>query len=182
MIKNKRRYNSVKSTIESERDSGFKNTAYAVAELIDNSIQAGFRKKLKHNNVNLIIVTENLPIDGRNLERITQIIIADEAEGMDEDTLGIALSKGESLNKSETGHGKMGRYGFGLYMSSISQCKRTEIYSWQNNNFLKSWLDIDEILESKDESSEYVPVEKVEDLPDHLKKIIGKQLKDYSKI
>ena len=45
------------------------------------------------------------------MERITQIIIADEAEGMDEDTLGIALSKGESINKSEKGHGKMGRYG-----------------------------------------------------------------------
>ena len=182
MIKNKRRYNSVKSTIESERDRGFKNTAYAVAELIDNSIQAGFRKKLKHNNVNLIIVTENLPIDGRNLERITQIIIADEAEGMDEDTLGIALSKGESINKSEKGHGKMGRYGFGLYMSSISQCKRTEIYSWQNNNFLKSWLDIDEILESKDENSEYVPVEKIDDLPEHLKKIIGKKFNENGTI
>ncbi len=182
MIKNKRRYNSVKSTIESERDSGFKNTAYAVAELIDNSIQAGFRKKLKHNNVNLIIVTENLPIDGRNLERITQIIIADEAEGMDEDTLGIALSKGESINKSEKGHGKMGRYGFGLYMSSISQCKRTEIYSWQNNNFLKSWLDIDEILESKDENSEYVPVEKIDDLPEHLKKIVGKKFNENGTI
>ena len=43
MIKNKHKYNTVKNTIISDRNSGFKNTAYAVAELIDNSIQSAFR-------------------------------------------------------------------------------------------------------------------------------------------
>ena len=55
----------------------------------------------------------------------------------------------------------MGRYGFGLYMSSISQCKKTEVFTWQKDVMLKSWLDIDEIIESDDDSTEYVPVQKI---------------------
>ena len=47
MTKTKHRYTSVKDSIDSDRNSGFKNTAYAVAELIDNSIQAGLRVKQK---------------------------------------------------------------------------------------------------------------------------------------
>ena len=46
MIKNKHKYNTV-NTIISDRNSGFKNTAYAVAELIDNSIQSAFRLNQK---------------------------------------------------------------------------------------------------------------------------------------
>jgi len=178
----KKRYNSVKSTIESDRDSGFKNSAYAVAELIDNSIQAGFRKKLKVCEVNLTVISSKVLIDGKNLDRISQILVTDYAEGMDEETLGLALSKGESLNKSEKGHGKMGRYGFGLYMSSISQCRRTEIYTWQKNTLLKSWLDIDEILESENEDSEFVPVEKIKTLPEDFTSMINKKDNDFGTI
>ena len=48
MIKNRPKYNTVKNTILSDRNSGFKNTAYAVAELIDNSIQSAFRINQKN--------------------------------------------------------------------------------------------------------------------------------------
>ena len=43
----KHKYNTVKNTIENDRESGYKNSQYAVAELIDNSIQAGLKKKNK---------------------------------------------------------------------------------------------------------------------------------------
>ena len=173
MIKSKHRYNSVKDSIESDRNSGFKNTAYAVAELIDNSIQAGLRAKHKVSTVDLIVVSEKISVGGKNLDRISNIIVSDKAEGMNEDTLGMALSKGKSKNKSEKGFGKMGRYGFGLYMSSISQCKKTEVFTWQKDVMLKSWLDIDEIIESDDDSTEYVPVQKIEKLPEDLNNLIS---------
>ena len=98
MTKTKHRYSSVKDSIDSDRNSGFKNTAYAVAELIDNSIQAGFRAKQKICSVDLIVVTEKTSINGKNIDRISNIIVSDNAEGMDEDTLGIALSKRKSIN------------------------------------------------------------------------------------
>ncbi len=182
MTKTKHRYSSVKDSIDSDRNSGFKNTAYAVAELIDNSIQAGFRAKQKICSVDLIVVTEKTSINGKNIDRISSIIVSDNAEGMDEDTLGIALSKGKSINKSEKGYGKMGRYGFGLYMSSISQCRRTDIFTWQKDMMLKSWLDIDEIIDSEDDTAEYVPVEKINNLPDDLKDIIDYKNHNYGTI
>jgi len=173
-MNNKHKYNTVKNTIQSDRNSGFKNTAYAVAELIDNSIQSGLRAKQKPCEVSLIIVEEKVLIADRNYNRITQIHVYDEAEGMDEDVLSKALSKGQGINKNDKGFGKMGRYGFGLYMSSISQCRRTEIHTWQKKNYLKSWLDIDEILNSEKEI-EYVPVEEIQDLTDDLKALIPKK-------
>ena len=100
---------------------------------------------------------------------------------MDEEVLGEALSKGKSKNKNDIGFGRMGRYGFGFYMSSISQCRKTEIHSWQKNNFLKSWLDIDEIIESQDEI-EYVPVEKLDSLPKEIKAILPKKINENGTI
>lgn len=174
MTMNRPKYNTVKNTILSDRNSGFKNTAYAVAELIDNSIQSSLRAKKKPCEVSLIIVEEKVLISEKNYNRITQIHVYDEAEGMNEDVLSKALSKGQGINKNEKGFGKMGRYGFGLYMSSISQCRRTEIHTWQKKNYLKSWLDIDEILNSEKEI-EYVPVEKIKDLTEDLKALIPKK-------
>ena len=175
MIKNRPKYNTVKNTILSDRSSGFKNTAYAVAELIDNSIQSAFRIDQKNCEVSLIIVEEKQIIGNRNYDRISEIHVFDEAEGMDQETLGKALSKGQSENKNDQGFGRMGRYGFGLYMSSISQCRKTEIHTWQKNNILKSWLDIDEIMNSE-EDIEYVPVENLKKLPDEVAKLLPKKL------
>jgi hypothetical protein len=174
MTNNRPKYNTVKNTILSDRSSGFKNTAYAVAELIDNSIQSNFRINQNNCEVSLIIVEEKTSISGKSYDRISEIHVHDEAEGMSEKKLGIALSKGQSENKKDKGFGKMGRYGFGLYMSSISQCRRTEIHTWQDNKFHKSWLDIDEIIDGEIEI-EYVPVEKLNDLPNSLKSIIPKK-------
>ena len=107
MTMNRPKYNTVKNTIQSDRNSGFKNTAYAVAELIDNSIQSSLRAKQKPCEVSLIIVEEKVLISEKNYNRITQIHVYDEAEGMNEDVLSKALSKGQGINKNEKGFGKM---------------------------------------------------------------------------
>ena len=84
MIKNKHKYNTVKNTIISDRNSGFKNTAYAVAELIDNSIQSAFRLNQKNCEVLLMVVGGKQIIWNKNYDRISEIHVFDEAEGMDE--------------------------------------------------------------------------------------------------
>ena len=77
-------------------------------------------------------------INSRNLDRVTKVIVADNAIGMNTETISKALAKGEGENKNDIGKhkGKMGKFGYGLYMSSISQCIRTDVYSWQNNKIL----------------------------------------------
>ena len=181
MIRNKSKYNSVKDTILSDRNSGFKNTAYAVAELIDNSIQSALRIEQKNFEVTLIVVEEKQIVGNRNYNRISEIHVFDQAEGMNEEVLGEALSKGKSKNKNDKGFGRMGRYGFGLYMSSISQCRKTEIHSWQKNNILKSWLDIDEITETEEEI-EYVPVEKLDKFPKEIRDLLPKKISENGTI
>jgi anti-sigma regulatory factor (Ser/Thr protein kinase) len=81
------KYNSVRSTIESDRVSGFKNSSYAVAEVLDNSIQAGFRTKKSNCEIQLIIVEEKISIGLNNFDRISKIIVADNGDGLDVETL-----------------------------------------------------------------------------------------------
>ena len=142
------KYNTVQNTIENDRDSGYKSSQYAVAELIDNSIQAGFKTESKKSEVDLIVVEEKVALNSRNIDRVTKVIVADNAIGMNAEIIAKALAKGEGENKNAKGdnEGEMGKFGYGLYMSSISQCTRTDIYSWQNKKILHSWLDIEEIL------------------------------------
>ena len=97
-------------------------------------------------------------------------MVADNATGMDAETISRALAKGESKNKDDDGQGMMGKFGYGLYMSSISQCRRTDIYSWQNKKILHSWLDIDEILSKKIEE---VPVNKITEIPSEFRKLFS---------
>ena len=165
----KHKYNKVSNTIEADRHSGFTNSAMATAELIDNSIQAGLKTKEKKCEVDLMVIEEKISIANRQLNRISKIIVADNAIGMNENVLGKALAKGEGENVKEKG---MGKFGFGLYMSSISQCRRTDIYSWQNKNYLRSWLDFEEILDPNNPREE-VPVEKVNELPSNYKSLLS---------
>ena len=120
------------------RDSGYKNTAYAVAELLDNAIQAGASK------VDLICV-EAL---NRNLERarmqIFQIAVLDNGTGMNADQLEVALQFGNGDHLNDTTG--MGKFGMGLPNSSISQAKKVEVWSWQDGQDpVYSLIDIDNL-------------------------------------
>jgi hypothetical protein len=66
--------------IESMRDNGYKNTAYALAELIDNSIQAGAKV------VRFVCFEAYEQINSTSRRRIQKIAILDDVYGMDEKT------------------------------------------------------------------------------------------------
>ena len=146
--------------IESMRDNGYKNTAYAVAELIDNSIQANatevyfvvYEKKIQNS-------------DGyKGGKQIDKIAIIDNGMGMPPEILHAALEFGASENRKNLKG--MGKFGMGLPNSSISQCRRTDVYSWQDNQTpYTTYLDIDKIQQEKEEHIVY-PVQ--QELPDFL--------------
>ena len=125
--------------ITSMRDSGYKNTAYALAELIDNSQQAGASM------IELFCLQTREVIRQRERSRLSKIAVLDDGRGMDYDKLRIALQFGNgSYLQDRSG---IGRFGMGLPNASISQASRVEVWSWQNgpDNALYTYIDVPEI-------------------------------------
>jgi hypothetical protein len=132
--------------IEAMKDSGYKDVAHAVAELIDNSIQAG-ESISDPVSVEVICIEKDNIIHTRRSSQIERIAIYDNACGMDAEVLSMALAFGQG-----TRHGAkkgMGKFGMGLPNASISQCDRVDIWSWQNKKIYHTYLDIDEIKEDQ---------------------------------
>ena len=109
-------------TIRAIRDSRYHNTAYAIAELIDNSIEAGAER------VELLCMEEATP--GQTRRRVKEIAVLDRGEGMDARTLLDALKfGGGTRHASRRG---IGKYGMGLPTSSMSQCTKVDVWTWQD--------------------------------------------------
>jgi hypothetical protein len=127
--------------IEAMRDNGYKNTAYAVAELIDNSIQA------EADYVQLLCAEQEEERANRTTKRIEMIAVLDNGGGMDAEVLRKALQFGNGTRLGRSNRSGIGRFGMGLPASSISQCKRVDVWSWQNGieNALHTYLDVNEI-------------------------------------
>ena len=125
--------------VKAMRDSGYKNTAYALAELIDNSVQANA------SNVEVICLEGYRQVNERASRRIQAIGILDNGDGMTPETLRLALQFGNGTHLTD--RKGIGRFGMGLPNSSISQCRRVEVWTWQNgpDNAMYSYLDVDEI-------------------------------------
>lgn len=130
---------SANLTIQALRDSGYKSTDNALAELIDNSIDA----EAKHIEVVCIEDESHRP---NTPPRVSRIAVIDDGYGMDSQTLRRALKFGDGTNLNNI-NTKIGRFGVGLPQSSISQCKRVDIWTWQNgpDNAYHCYLDLDEI-------------------------------------
>ena len=136
---------SAQLTIEALRDSGYKDTDHALAELIDNSVEA---------RAGLIeVAAVEIPADpARRYDRasISKIAVADDGEGMDWTTLRRALKFGDGTKLDRSSRG-IGRFGIGLPQSSISQCGRVDVWTWKNgpDNALHCYLDLAEIKRGK---------------------------------
>lgn len=138
--------------VKAMRDSGYRNTAYALAELIDNSIQANATE------VELICLEQYEQVGSQTRLRLSEIATVDNGEGMTAQTLAIALQFGNGTHLSD--RAGIGRFGMGLPNSSISQCRRLEVWTWKNGpeNALYSYLDVEEIEGSvKDRVPEPTP-------------------------
>lgn len=140
-------------TVKAMRDSGYKNTAYALAELIDNSIDADAREVV-------VFACESKTDVGTQVRaRVDTIAVLDNGTGMDADLLRRALRFGDGKGVQPR---RMGRFGIGLPNSSLSQCRKVEVWSWMAgpSNALYTYLALDEIHEGLTEVPEpkHVPV------------------------
>lgn len=126
--------------ILSTRDSGYKSTASAVAELVDNAIQAA---------ATIIRIT----IEARTNDEVSgvRVQIADNGSGMDRATLIQAMRFGGSGRYND--RSGLGRFGMGLPNASLGQARRVSVYTWQSSaSVLTTYLDIDEIASGQLES------------------------------
>ena len=156
---------SASLTIEAMRDSGYKDTDHALAELIDNSVEA-------EANMIDVVVVETPPDPGQRYARskVTKIAVADNGHGMDPVTLRRALKIGDGTRLDRKSRG-IGRFGVGLPQSSISQCQRVDVWTWQNGpeNAVHCYLDIDEI---KTQGQSIVPEASPAAVPEQWRSVI----------
>lgn len=136
------------SSIDALKSSGYKSTYNAIAEIVDNSIDATAK--------NILIIGEQIAsVTGDSKEKsIVSFAFLDDGEGMDFDTLNSCLSIGVSNKKQKKG---MGRFGVGLPQASTFVCNRVEVYSWQKGieNCHMTYLDWDEIVDNDLNDVEY---------------------------
>ena len=126
-------------TIRALRDSRYHNSAYAIAELIDNAIEANAPL------IELLCMEEPQMVSERTRPRVSEIAVLDNGTGMDVMTLLEALKfGGGTRHNSNRG---IGKYGMGLPTSSMSQCKRVDVWTWQSgiNSVWHSSIDAEDI-------------------------------------
>ena len=126
-------------TLRALRDSRYHNTAYAVAELIDNSIEADAEQ------IELLCMETREATATQTRNRMSGIAVLDNGSGMDVRTLLEALKFGGGT-RHESIRG-IGKYGMGLPTASLSQCKRVDVWTWQNglDSLWHSSIDVDAI-------------------------------------
>jgi len=150
------------NALVSQRAAGYKNTAYALAELIDNAFDANA------NNVQIILLEKY--ISGRR--KVEEILILDDGVGMNSDVLQGALQFGNTTNSNieeVVKTKRKGKFGYGLPNASLSQCKDIGVYSWRKKNTPNFvYLNLDEL--KKIESIEIPPVI-AQELPKHYKEL-----------
>lgn len=142
----------IKNMGDALRNTGYKNIESAVAEIIDNSIEANAK------NV-FVILREGVSPSGRKI--VNEIGFLDNGDGMNDDVLGSCLGIGASTRRARKG---IGRFGVGLPQASLYACPEIEVYSWQQGitNAKKVYLNINKIkngeqTEIEDPISQSIP-------------------------
>lgn len=120
--------------IQATRDSGYKGNAFAVAELIDNALEADAKRV----DINIT----------KSVEGKFTFIISDNGCGMSPSILKQAMRFGGSTRfNSRVG---IGRYGMGLPNSSLGRARRVDVYTWTNPSTVWwTYLDIDQIMKGR---------------------------------
>jgi len=131
---------------EALRDAGYKNTAYALGELVDNSIEADA------SNVDIMMLESLRTTRKQRRYKIKEIAILDNGYGMNPFQLRCSLKYQDGAAqrgwaRSKTGGRKMGKFGVGLPQSTLSQCRRVDVWSWEDggcDTAVWTWFDLDD--------------------------------------
>lgn len=130
--------------------SGYKDSDYAIAEIIDNAIEANAK------NIDIFVIQGYVAprkINGRKSLVIRRILIADDGSGIPPSIIGNVLSFGFGTHIDQTdtitnGKGKLGKFGYGLPNSSVATANDIHVWSWQKGieNCLHTSLNVPNIL------------------------------------
>ena len=144
------------------RDSRYRHPANAIAELIDNSIDAHAWK------VDLLIKEVQEVVRTRKSWRVSELAVLDNGDGMDAETLVQALRFGGRKPSSQVQ--AIGKYGMGLPTASASQCKKVEVWTWQESieRPTYSCLDINRV----EEGDRLIPAPVVRPIPPEWRGLI----------
>ncbi|WP_408895636.1 ATP-binding protein [Nocardioides sp. R1-1] len=115
--------------VRAVRESGYLSISTAIAELLDNALQASASE---------IVIT----ITRTDANSLPEITVEDDGVGMSKKELETCLRFGGS-SRFDARH-SFGRFGMGLPAASLSQAKRVEVTSWQGHgDELSVALDVD---------------------------------------
>lgn len=150
----------IKTMGDALRNTGYKNIECAMAEIIDNSVQADAQ------NILIIVSEEYNPKTGRN--NISEIVFLDDGSGMSNEEIEGCLGIGYSTRTDRKG---MGRFGVGLPQASLYACPAVDVYSWQGgyDNCKKVFLDINKI-KSEEQTEIEDPI--FSEIPEKYKKYL----------
>ncbi|MFL2938946.1 MAG: ATP-binding protein [Opitutales bacterium] len=121
-----------------QRNTGYKDTAYALSEIVDNAAEEDAR------NITILVKEQRSP------RKIISVGILDDGGGMTPEILqkAVCLNNGTRFLGTSRSSKKFGKYGVGLPNGSISQAKRFTVWSWQNGSpeeAHKNGIDIEDI-------------------------------------
>lgn len=151
------------------RQAGYKSTATAIAELVDNSIEA------EATEISIMAISKAELVGKRTTSQVKTIAVLDDGQGMPVKVLENCLSMGWGT-RLETRNG-LGRFGFGLKGSSISQARKTEVYSWQKGQpVYRVTLDLDDV---KDQKMQVLNKPEQAELPITVAKALKEKIKDH---
>lgn len=146
------------------RDSGYKSTATAIDEFVDNAIQAG--AKMIH------IQRFDNP-----QKKYSEVAIFDDGHGMEPDMIRAAILWGGTHRyNSRT---LFGRYGFGLPSAAVSITTSYEVYSKvEEGDWYKVRVNLKEIADGKltnENGLVVAPKAEKTDIPNHILEVMGKK-------
>jgi hypothetical protein len=122
--------------IRAVREAGYLNMSTALAELVDNSLQA---------SATAVAIT----IDRTTSDDLPEISVEDNGGGMTKTELEQCLRFGGSSRFDA--RQSFGRFGMGLPAASLSQARRVEVTAWRNNGAEQTVaLDVDAIVAGSD--------------------------------
>lgn len=148
------------------RDIGYKHTGTALDELIDNSYEAGA------SNVHVVLNEDGSGRKGN----VSQIALLDDGAGMIPEMIRVSMLWGGT--DRENSRAGIGRFGYGLPSSCVSQGRRFEVYSVPEGGKLHMCvLDLDDIesnLYTSDQGEIIIPVAQPATLPRFVESYVQK--------
>lgn len=157
---------NTKQALESQRQSGYRNTAAAAREIVDNAVEAGAKR------VHILFdrVSERKG-RGKGRETVSAIAFIDDGAGMLPEMARYALSWGGGTHFDDPSY--LGKFGFGLPNASINQTRRVEVFTrtQPDESFSMTALDLDEVSTFGIQS---VPPPKAADLPPFVQRYLDR--------